>query len=72
MKNQVRGTDRSRQKVRSALLQLATGFIGNLTATCAVAQDTPPSNHDAWHFAVTPYLWMVDPGRWDNFGTVRS
>jgi len=51
--------DGSRRKSRSALLQLASGLIGTLTATCAFAQDPPSSNDDAWRFAVTPYLWMA-------------
>src|SRR5215469_245956 len=55
----VRAIDRSPQKMRLALLQLASGFIGSLTATCALAQDAPSSSDDAWHFAVTPYLWMA-------------
>lgn len=43
-------------------IQLRTaisGLIGSLGTTCALAQSPPSSNDDAWHFVVTPYLWMA-------------
>jgi hypothetical protein len=36
-----------------------SGLIGSLGVTCALAQTAPSSTDDAWHFAVTPYLWVA-------------
>jgi len=41
------------------LRAVVSGLAGILGATCALAQTAPSANDDAWHFVVTPYLWMA-------------
>jgi len=45
--------------MRALLLQLTCGLIACLGIPCGLAQTAASSNEDAWHFAVTPYLWMA-------------
>jgi len=47
------------RRLRLALLLWGSGLVASFATAGALAQSTSSVTDDAWHFAVTPYLWMA-------------